>query len=295
LPGSASDAPQWQTGTIEIAPGVFAYIQATGGLCVANAGIICASQDITGVDALFTPAMTRALLDESKRVAGREPTQLIDTHHHIDHTLGNALFPERSRIIAHARAKAEMERVGLAPLPVIERLAPHFAGQLDGVRTRLPDVTFDGDALHVDAGGRVMSLLHFGTGHTRGDVLVHLEDERVLFAGDLAFFSVTPLAHEGHIGNWIRIIERVLTDIDADVIVPGHGPVGTKDDLRLMLGYLRLVHDAARRAFDAGSAEEDAVRSIDLGEYAAWTERDRLAPNVARLYRQFRGELDREL
>jgi len=292
LADPGADVPRWDTGTTEVAPGVFAYVQATGGLCIANAGIIQGSADITAVDALFTPAMTRALLDESRRLTGREPTQLIDTHHHVDHTLGNALFPERSRIIAHARAKAEMERVGLAPLPLIERLAPHFAGQLEQAQVRLPDVTFDGDSLHVDAGGRIMSLLHFGTAHTRGDVLVHLAEERVLFAGDIAFFYVTPLAFEGHIGNWIRVVQRVLAEVLADVIVPGHGPVGTRDDLRLMLGYLQRVSNGARQAFDAGAGEEEAMRAIDLGEYAGWAEADRLAPNVARLYREFRGELD---
>jgi hypothetical protein len=102
---------------------------------------------------------------------------------------------------------------------------------------------------------------------------------------------VTPLAFEGHIGNWIRIVERIIDEVDAETIVPGHGPSGTKDDWRRMLGYLRLVHEGARRAFDAGAAEDEAVRSIDLGEYAEWVEAERIRPNVARCYQEFRGEL----
>ena len=219
--------------------------------------------------------------------------RLISTHHHLDHTLGNALFPRETEILAHARAKAEMERVGWSPplIALLIRMAPHFASELDDAALRLPDATFDGDALEMEIGGRRVRLLHFGTGHTRGDVLVHLPEQRVLFAGDVAFFNVTPLAFEGHIGNWIAVCRRVLA-MDVDVIVPGHGPAGGKNDMRAMLGYLELVHEGARHAFDAGASAEEAERAIDLGTYADWNEPERLTANVARVYQELRGELD---
>ena len=282
----------WPTETTELAPGVFSYVQANGGLCVANAGMIAGRDAVTAIDALFSPAMTHALLDEAARVAAKPIDRLINTHHHVDHTLGNALFPADTEIVAHAKAKAEMERSGLRALPLIERIAPHFRGQLDGVVERLPDTTFDGSSIELAVDDRRVRLAHYGTGHTRGDVIAYLPDERILFTGDLAFFYVTPLAHEGHIGNWIRIAARIIDEVDADVIVPGHGPAGTKDDWRVMVGYLRLVHESARRAFDAGADEQEAIRSIDLGEYGGWVEAERVAPNVARCYAEFRGELD---
>jgi len=282
----------WPASTIEVADAVFAYVQAGGGLCIANAGIVAGPHETTVIDALFTPAMTSELLAEARRRSAAPITRLIDTHHHVDHTLGNASFPATTQVLAHARAREEMARAGLGVLDVIRRLAPHFAGELDEVRNRLPDATFDGDALDLEASGRRLRLLHFGTGHTRGDVLVHLPGERVLFAGDVAFFGVTPLAHEGHIGNWIAVGERVIAEVDADVIVPGHGPPGTKADLARMLDYLRLVHDAAQAAFEAGASVGEAVTSIALGEFAGWAEPERLAANVARCYAEFRGEIE---
>jgi hypothetical protein len=68
--------------------------------------------------------------------------------------------------------------------------------------------------------------------------------------------------------------------------------VGGKHDLLEMAGYLELIHGAARLAFDAGISQREAVGSIDLGEYAQWGEAERIVPNVARLYQEFRGELD---
>lgn len=282
----------WDTGTTEVASGVFAYVQATGGLCISNAGIIAAGGETTVVDALFSPAMTRALLDAVPRGGSDRIARLINTHHHVDHTLGNALFPAQTEIVAHEQAKAEMQRAGLAALDVIQHMAPHFRGQLDGVRERLPDVTFPGDALELTLDRRVVRLLHYGVAHTTGDVLVHLPEERVLFAGDVGFFCVTPLAHEGHIGRWIAVVQRVLDEVDADIIVPGHGPIGRKDDLREMLGYLTLVHQRAREAFEAGTTARDAARAIDVGPYRDWVESERIARNVARLYQEFRGELE---
>jgi glyoxylase-like metal-dependent hydrolase (beta-lactamase superfamily II) len=281
----------WPTATTELAPGVFSYVQATGGFCIANAGIIDDTRGATVIDALFTPTMTRALLDEAQSLATSPVARLINTHHHVDHTLGNANFPAETQILAHARAKSEMERTGIGVLAVIKRMAPHFETDLEGAGERLPDATFDGGALELEIGGRLVRLLHLGTGHTRGDVLVHLPEHRLLFAGDVAFFNVTPLAFEGHIGNWIAVCDRVDAMADVDVIVPGHGPVGGKDELREMRDYLRLVRDAARRAFDAGASEDDARASIDLGVYEAWGEPERLSFNVARVYAELRGEV----
>lgn len=283
----------WATGTTELAPGVFAYVQEGGGFCVANAGIVRGPGGATVIDALFTPPMTRALLDEVQRVTGGPPARLVNTHHHVDHTLGNALFPREAPIVAHARARTEMERTGIGVLRVIERIAPYFTPELAGAAERLPDATFDGDTLSLDLGGRELRLLHFGTAHTRGDIIALLPAERIAFIGDIGFFNVTPMALEGHIGNWLRAGHRIIDEVDAGILVPGHGPVGAKADLARMLGYYELLRGAARAAFDAGASPEDAAAGIDLGEYAEWGEAaERIGLNVARLYAEFRGELE---
>ena len=101
---------------------------------------------------------------------------------------------------------------------------------------------------------------------------------------------MTPLAFEGHIGGWIRVCDKV-DGLDVETIVPGHGPVGGKDDLREMRGYLESIHEQARAAFDAGRSQEEATEEIDLGHYASWAEPERLGLNVGRLYQEFRGEI----
>lgn len=277
----------WPTGLIELADGVFAYVQAGGGLCVSNAGLIVGPQGCVVIDALFAPSQTRALREEIARVTDKPVRLLINTHHHIDHTLGNALFPE-AQVVSHANARREQQRVGTSVFERLRPLVPDLVAEAEGIEPRLPDLTFEGElVLHLD--GRTVRLLHLGTGHTIGDTLVLLPEEQLLFAGDVAFHKVTPLAFEGHIGRWLEVCDRV-DGLEIETIVPGHGPVGGKADMSEMRGYLHSIREQARAAFDAGRSEEGA-RGIDLGEYASWAEPERLALNVQRLYQEFRGEI----
>jgi cyclase len=278
----------WPTGLIELADGVFAYVQEGGGLCVANAGLIAGAESCIVIDALFAPSMTRAFRDAIRRVTGKPVRLLINTHHHVDHTMGNPLFPE-AQIISHVNARAEQARAGTGVLELLRPRIPALVAEVDGVEPRLPDLTFEGElTLHLD--GRTVRLLHLGRAHTIGDALVLLPEERLLFAGDVAFYHVTPLAIEGHVGGWIDVCDKTAA-LDVERIVPGHGPVGGKAELGELRGYLSSIREQARTAFDAGRSAEEAARAIDLGDYASWGEPERLALNVHRLYQEFRGEI----
>jgi len=276
--------PTWATGLIEVADGVFAYVQEGGGLCVSNAGLIVGPESCIAIDALFAPSMTRAFREEIRRVTNKPVRLLINTHHHVDHTLGNALFPEAA-VLSHANARREQQRVGLGVLDLLRPRLPDLVAECEGVPLRFPDVTFD-DGLALNVGDRAIELLHLGPAHTIGDALIVLPRERLLFAGDVAFHNVTPLGIEGQIGGWIGVCERV-DGMEVDTIVPGHGPVGGKAELREMRGYLSSIREQARGAFDAGRSAPEATAAIDLGAYASWPEPERLALNVARLYQEF--------
>jgi cyclase len=114
------------------------------------------------------------------------------------------------------------------------------------------------------------------TGHTAGDLMVLVEDADILFAGDLCFFGVTPLAFQGDPAAWADVLD-VLPDL-ASTIVPGHGPIGGEADVRVLQQYLRHCAEGA----------------IPPGPWDDWLERDpRDAINVerARLLAQGRDEM----
>jgi len=283
---------RWEIGMVEVGPKVFAYVQATGATGISNSGLILGHEAAVLVDALMVPSMTRKLVAAIKKTSRQPVGQLINTHHHLDHTGGNQFFREVP-IIATEKCRQELAR-GFPPLPVLERFMPRFADEFPRLKVVLPTVTFT-DRLVLHDGEREIHLWHPGaTAHTVGDAVAFLPKERVLFAGDIAFHYVTPLAFQGHVGNWIRAADRLL-EYDAEVIVPGHGPIGTKKELKAMRGYLALVRREAKKRFEAGLSAEDAAHDIKLGLYAAWREPERILPNVMRCYQEFRDELDQPL
>ncbi len=107
------------------------------------------------------------------------------------------------------------------------------------------------------------------SGHTPGDLLVLVADTDVCFAGDLCFFGVTPLAFQGDPAAWADVLD-VVVEL-ADVIVPGHGPVGGEAEVRDLQGYLR-----------ACVAAKGDVGAVVSGPWDTWIDRDRDAINVER-------------
>lgn len=285
--------PAWQTEFVEVGAGAFAYVQAMGGFCVANAGLIVTEDGPIAVDALFTPAMTRAFLSAARSDGHGDVRLLINTHHHVDHTLGNALFT--APVLAHELVREEMLHSGF-PKERICAMAPQFAEELEKVKgVRLPSLTFRG-TMTIHDGDREIILRHVGTAHTKGDTLIYLPQSKLLYAGDIAFHYVTPLAHEGHIGNWIGVLDEIA-GMDVETIVPGHGPVGTQADLREVRDYFALLKQEAQQAHAAGTGIDEAVRAIypRLGRFGAWGEAERLYPNLVRLYQEFDGTIEQPI
>ena len=284
---------RWKSGMLEVGPRVFAYVQASGidpkgDTGVANSGLILGREGNVLVDALMVPSMTRRLVAAIKKTTRKPIATLINTHHHLDHTGGNRFFPQATRVASEKCREALAP--GFPPLPLLQRFMPRFARELALLQVVLPTVTFK-DHLVLHDGDREIRLWHPGfAAHTVGDAVVYLPRERVLFAGDIAFHYVTPLAFQGHVGNWIKAAARLL-EYDADVIVPGHGPIGTKKELLAMRDYLAVVRREARKRFDAGMDAEEAARDIKLGVYASWSDAERILPNVMRCYQEFRNEL----
>jgi cyclase len=278
----------WKTGMVEVGPRIFAYVQATGETGISNSGLIIGHESAVAVDALMVPSMTRRLVAAIKKTTRKPIRQLINTHHHLDHTGGNRFF-RKATIVSTDKCR-EALAPGFPPVPLLQCFMPRFADEFPKMEVVLPTVTFR-DHLVLHDGDREIHLWHPGfAAHTVGDAAVFLPKERVLFSGDIAFHYVTPLAFQGHVGNWIKAADRLLT-YEADVIVPGHGPVGTKKDLKAMRDYLALIRREARKRFDGGVSAEDAAHDIKLGIYASWREAERILPNVMRCYQEFRSEL----
>jgi len=279
--GPARIAPRIDPRLDEVADGVFAYVQADGGWCLNNAGLIVSGGRTVLVDTAATEARARALREAVLGVAGAPPRVLVNTHSHGDHTFGNFVFPE-AVVVGHERTRTEMEAVGL-----------HLTGLWPGVcwgdlEVVLPEVTFR-DRLTLHLGGTTAELLCLGPAHTAADTVVWLPGERVLFTGDLVMSGVTPFCPMGSVAGCLEAID-VLRSLGPRTVVAGHGPVAGPDVLDAAEGYLRLVRRLAREGVAAGLAPLQVAREADLGPYGDWLDAERLVPNLHRAYAEERGQ-----
>ena len=114
----------------------------------------------------------------------------------------------------------------------------------------------------------------------------------MVFTGDILFIDSTPVMWQGPVANWIKACV-LIEGMEADLIVPGHGPITDKHGVAQVRHYLQYVHDQARARYDAGMGAFEAAKDIELSEYSAWSDPERIAVNVDSLYREFSGQAAR--
>jgi glyoxylase-like metal-dependent hydrolase (beta-lactamase superfamily II) len=122
-------------------------------------------------------------------------------------------------------------------------------------------------------GGRTAGLKHLANVHTDGDTTIYFPDAKVFVAGDIVFFGRYPnidFANNGSIDGMIRGVDEVLAFATDDMtIVPGHGPVGTKTQIREYRQMLMDARDRIAKAIAAGMSEDQVVAAKPNADYDA--------------------------
>jgi glyoxylase-like metal-dependent hydrolase (beta-lactamase superfamily II) len=224
---------------------------------------------------------------------------LVNTHANGDHCYGNQLVGD-AMIVASERTAAEMSELPPAAMAALVAQAPQMgelgefflrcfgAFDFEGIELTLPRRTFSGE-LRLEVGGRELELLEVGPAHTRGDTLVHLPSERVLFTGDILFSGAHPIAWAGPVSNWIAACERILA-LDPVAIVPGHGPLSTIAQVGELKSYFEYLYEQARTRHAEGMSALQAARSMQLDRWADWKEHERLVVNLANIFVELDGQ-----
>jgi cyclase len=155
------------------------------------------------------------IIAELKKITDQPIKYVINTHHHADHSGGNARLQQMNvQIVASVQARENM---------------------VDGNQSGLPNVVFDQHA-RVYLGGKSVELYHYGRAHTNGDVVVYFPADRTLAAGDMfTYGDATPqlidYAGGGSAKEWTKTLDQAL-QLDFEAVVPGHGDVTTKQEMR---------------------------------------------------------------
>lgn len=294
----------------------YAYVQPDGSWCLSNGGLIVGAKEAMIVDTLCDLPKTRLMLRAFEKILserGAVVTVLVNTHHNLDHVWGNQLVVSRypkARSLASRRAVEEM-RHDVRPEQLMEILDKARRGQLgrqpgsfgsflssrfshlselDSIKVTPPKETFE-DTLEIDVGGRKVVLIECGPAHTSGDVIVHVPDASLLFAGDLLLNEAVPVVWTSNPSGWIKACDTML-DLNPAVVVPGHGPVADGSHaLRNLKEYLVYVFETTKKAIEDEAQPNVEAVAINLAahlplKFKVWGEQERHIINVLSVYKE---------
>jgi glyoxylase-like metal-dependent hydrolase (beta-lactamase superfamily II) len=191
---------------------------------------------------------------------------LVYSHDHADHASGGEIFADTAIVVAHERAREV----------IIGEKRP----------TAVPSVTFSERAM-IDLGGTVMQLIYTGRNHSDNSIVMYFPVERVLFAVD--FIPVDGVAFrdfpDSYMPDWIDSLRRV-EQIDFDILVPGHGPIGRKAHVAAFRGYLEDLRDQVTALAREGKSVDEVKRTVNLDKYKGWSGYEQMGQlNIEGMYR----------
>ena len=223
-----------------------------GGQSGGNVAVRVTDDGVIIVDNKF-PYSFDFITEQVRKITDQPIKYVLNTHHHDDHSGSNADFLPTAEVIAHKNARANIVRNN-QPGP--------------------PRVIF-ADETAVFLGGAEVQMFHFGRGHTDGDAVAYFPDLRTVHTGDLIVFgqrldgsTLSPFWDFGNGGSvleWPATLTGLLA-LDFDTVIPGHGPLLTKDDVRIFRGKMEIVIDRVRTEIAAGATRDDIGSRVDTAD-----------------------------
>lgn len=243
----------------------------------ANAGIVVGDSAILVIDARLTPALGANLRSVALGLARTRPARMIlaNTHHHGDHSFGNAAFAD-AIIVASDWTASAMAADWSNQVATFGRIRPAQAQEFKDAPQALPIVRLPASA-RVDLGGVEVQLERIGWAHTPGDLAVRVPSEGVVFAGDVVFNGLWPIFWDADVTGWLRALDHPAI-ADARTLVPGHGPAGGQEVVDTMRTCLHFLMERAAAPGDDGMTE-----AIEASVFHDWRLRDFAAEAIAGL------------
>ena len=292
---STADTAEKKIEFVPLAPGAYAYT-AEGD---PNAGAIIGDDGVLIVDALATPVLAHSLLSRIREKTDKPIRTMVMSHYHAVRALGAAAF-KPGAIVASRGTYENVKERGLADFKSeVGRFPRLFTGVETVPGLTWPTIVFD-DEITLWQGKREIKVMHLGRGHSRGDTVVWLPKEKVLYAGDLVEMKVTAYCGDAYLKDWPKTLDR-LKALGATSMVPGRGPAlkGAKavnaaiDSTRaFVVDMYKAVEKHAKRRKPLKEAFAAAYEVMHK-KYGHWPIFEHCIPfNVSRAYDEARGVKD---
>lgn len=277
-------------GLVQLTSRVYAYIPSGSSMdegLGANSGFIVGKDGVLVVDSRNTPALARKLLETIRTVTDARILYLVNTHYHPDHTWGNNVFKdEGALIVSTTETRGDLKKYSPAYLSYYKKYKPETYELLKNVQVVLPDTTFK-DEWEINLGDVTVVLRHFGPGHTSGDCVVIVPEERIVFTGGLLSNGYHPnLGDQGaDFDNWIAILDRFKA-METRYLVPGTGTVCKAGVLDKNKDYIQTLREICREEIKRKTPLEKATFSVTVPGTEGYLQDNLLPFNVQAVYRK---------
>jgi glyoxylase-like metal-dependent hydrolase (beta-lactamase superfamily II) len=268
-----------RTGTLrQLMPGHYVFSSTSF-----NSGVIATSEGVVVLDALSSEAIARQEREAIAREIQRPVRFLVSSTFHNNYTWGNVTYQDVIKI-GHENYRADL----LAQMQR-DRASP------ENQMARLPQITYR-DRLTIRLGDKEIQILYLGRGHTRGDSIIFVPQDRIAYVSELFFSDQFLYINDGYGLSWLKTLDAIEA-LPADILVPGHGPIpedpkGTRQGLHRFRELLVDLRDAVQQEIARGATEEQAAAAIKLPQYEkmqGYTSQREVA--VRRMYQEMTGRL----
>jgi glyoxylase-like metal-dependent hydrolase (beta-lactamase superfamily II) len=249
----------------EIAPGVIVIPDQSINL-VPNIGIVIGTDAVLVVDSGLGRENGQRVLHKAREVAGSKRLLLTTTHFHPEHAFGTQAFKGHATILTNTTQADELREKGAFYLNMFRGFGPDVHKALEGVELVTPDETYQGEKT-IDLGGKQVVLHELTGGHTRGDQIVFLPHEQVLFTGDLVENHFFPIFsdQDASTNRWIEELTSMM-HLSPATVVPGHGEPGKVELVQEVQDLLIFVREEVNRRIKEGQTldliDQEAARII---------------------------------
>jgi glyoxylase-like metal-dependent hydrolase (beta-lactamase superfamily II) len=248
----AQDDSNWKTQ--EVVPGIH-MLESDRGFAGGNLGLLTGDDGVVLIDDGM-PTITATTVAAVEALTGDPVNFVINTHAHGDHTGANAVFMEKG-----------------ATVVVHDNLRQALTEDEQYDQSALPELTFS-DSVTFHLNGHTAYVFHIPSAHTSGDAAIHFTDVNVIHTGDVMFNGMFPfidLDGGGSVDGFIAGQQKLHAMADDQTkIIPGHGPLANKADLKAAIDMLIDARAMVEELVDEGLSLEDVQAANPLGKYQSW-------------------------
>jgi len=234
---------------------------------ISNAGFVVTTEGVVVLDALGTPSLAKAMLNEIRKITDKPIKLVIVSHYHADHIYGLQVFKEQGAQIWAPKGTWDYLDSETAPNLLESRRSSLYPWVNDETQLVAPDRIIDKDT-KFSLGDHQFLLTYFGKVHSEGDMSLLSITDQTLYSGDLIFEGRIPFVGDADIIAWSKTLDRVR-NIEMEYFVPGHGMASDQpqETMDLTYRYLNFLLSKLTVAVEDMAPFDETYQSIDWSEF----------------------------